>query len=283
MSHDSVREKIDELLLQRLVDNELCHDQIRQLLAGAEFADDQSQWKQIALAFAENQLVQRSFFNADSIVSTAKLDQSREPEESVRAAQAIETAIETRKGSSKVSRPWWLAALAASLLLTLGTVYQVANTGSKVGGNALVQNGPTIESPQTQAGAGAGAGAEPATSNKTIDSFDRTSLASCEPDHQLKTEDMKTWPVTGHNGSIPLYDVQRLHPDQLASLQGDDGAAREAMFARVLPQTFSPEVVRQLQQSGGMVDQNLEFISGRLDDGRSYLIPYRTIRFLPGQ
>ena len=119
--------------------------------------------------------------------------------------------------------------------------------------------------------------------SRAIESFDRMTLASYEPDHQLEAKDIASASVGKHSSSIPLYDIGRLNPEQLASLRGDDRAAREAMFSRVLPQSFSPEVVQQVQQSGGMVDQNLEFISGRLDDGRSYLIPYRTIRFLPGQ
>ena len=148
--------------------------------------------------------------------------------------------------------------------------YQIGTSSPKVDKEQFVQSSSTVDSPVVEG-------------PKSIESFDRTTLASYEPDHQLETKNIVSASMGKHNNSIPLYDIGRLNPEQLANLRGDDRAAREAMFSRVLPRSLSQELVQQLQQSGGMVDQNLEFISGRLDDGRSYLIPYRTIRFLPGQ
>ena len=267
MSLDNEKFHLDELTLQRLVDGELSHDQVRQLLAEAEFGDDPTNWKKIALAFAENQMFERAIGQNESTAS----DNSMVVELPKRPVTGQESKTSPIRGSRSTSNSWWPAVLAASLLLALTVVYQISEVSPKIDDNSVVHSSPTVDSPSS------------VPDSRAIESFDRRTLASYEPDHQLKAKDINAASIGKHNSSIPLYDIGRLNPEQLANLRGDDRAAREAMFSRVLPQGFSPEVVQQLQQSGGMVDQNLEFISGRLDDGRSYLIPYRTIRFLPGQ
>jgi hypothetical protein len=264
MSLDSENSNLDELTLQRLVDSELSHEQVRQLLAQAEFGDELTTWKTIALAFVENQMFECAFREKESAQAITDIPTISEGSTVVERPELSHVEEVTRQNS------WWKAALAASLLLACAVVYQVSNT-PKVGSDQLVQSPSTVDPLAVIA------------ESKPIKSFDRVTLASYEPDHQLKAEDVDSASIGKHNSSIPLYNIGRLNPEQLAHLRGDDRAAREAMFAQVLPKSFSPEVVQQLQQSGGMIDQNLEFISGRLDDGRSYVIPYRTIRFLPGQ
>jgi len=265
MPHDNRNKNLDELALQRLVDNELSHDQIRRLLAEVEFGDDPKNWKRIAIAFVENQMFDRAFSDQELAFTT---DEQLAAEDASTMVQPLRQ--ESHRAVS-ASNFWWAAALAASLLLALTTVYQLSNTSSKSDDSLLSQSPSTVD-PQPAV-----------VESKPIRSFDRMTLASYEPDHQLKAEDINSPSIGKHSSSIPLYDIGRLNPEQLAHLRGDDRAAREAMFAQVLPKSFSPEIVQQIQQSGGMVDQNLEFISGRLEDGRSYVIPYRTIRFLPGQ
>ena len=267
MSLDNEKFHLDELTLQRLVDGELSYDQVRQLLAEAEFGDDPANWKKIALAFAENQMFERAIGQNESTLS----DNSMVVELPKRPVMGQESKIIPIGGSRSTSNSWWPAVLAASLLLAFTVVYQISEVSPKADDNSVVHSAPASELPTS------------VPDSRSIELFDRTTLASYEPDHQLKAKDINAASIGKYNSSIPLYDIGRLNPEQLANLRGDDRAAREAMFSRVLPQGFSPEVVQQLQQSGGMVDQNLEFISGRLDDGRSYLIPYRTIRFLPGQ
>jgi len=265
MSLDNENYQLDELTLQRLVDDELSHEQVRQLLAEVEFGDDPSNWKKIALAFTENQMFERAFCLEESALSGGDLS----------TVSQTNRVVERPKGSrsKEVTRPnyWWASALAVSLLLAMVAAYQVSTSSPQVGNDQLVHSSST-DDPSVSL-----------VAPKAIESFDRTTLASYEPDHQLETKDINSASIGKHNRSIPLYDVGRLNSKQLEDLQGEDRAAREAMFSRVLPRTLSPELVQQLQQSGGLVDQNLEFISGRLDDGRSYVIPYRTIRFLPGQ
>lgn len=260
MPLDNKDSHLDELTLQRLVDSELSHEQVRQLLAEVEFGDDPTKWKTIALAFTENQMFERAI-GQDCLAQTAG-----------GVSTFSELSSVERSKPEVVDHPnsWWAAALAASLLLAVAVAYQIGTSSPKVDKEQFVQSSSTVDSPVVEG-------------PKSIESFDRTTLASYEPDHQLETKNIVSASMGKHNNSIPLYDIGRLNPEQLANLRGDDRAAREAMFSRVLPRSLSPELVQQLQQSGGMVDQNLEFISGRLDDGRSYLIPYRTIRFLPGQ
>ena len=265
MPHDKENPHLDELTLQRLVDSELSNEQIRQLLAEVEFGDDPTSWKKIALAFTENQIFERAFEQDESAQAVGDMPASNED------ATVVERPESSKFEETARHNSWWVAALAVSLLLAITVAYQLSNTAPKVDNDLLVQAPSTIDPPAV------------AVESEPIKSFDRVTLASYEPDHQLKVQDIDSASIGKHNSSIPLYDIGRLNPEQLANLRGDDRAAREAMFAQVLPKSFSPEVVQQLQQSGGMVDQNLEFISGRLDDGRSYVIPYRTIRFHPGQ
>jgi len=268
MPLDNENSHLDELTLQRLIDGELSHEQVRQLLAEAEFGDDPANWKKIALAFAENQMFERAIGQNESTVSDRSMVVEL-PKRSVTGQ--TQTTAQPIRGNRSARNSWWPAVLAASLLLVLTVVYQVSEVSPKIDDHSVVHSPTAAHSPNS------------VPDSRSIESFDRMTLASYEPDHQLKAKEINAASIGKHNSSIPLYDIGRLNPEQLASLRGDDRAAREAMFSRVLPQSFSPEVVQQVQQSGGMVDQNLEFISGRLDDGRSYLIPYRTIRFLPGQ
>ena len=265
MPHDSENSQLDELTLQRLVDRELSHEQVRQLLAEVEFGDDATNWKKIALAFTENQMFERAFHQVESAPATGEIRAICESSNVVDLPKLSNIEETTRKNS------WWSTALAVSLLLAMTAVYQLSKTSPQVDSDLLILSPPTVDRPVA------------VVESEPIKSFDRMTLASYEPDHQLRAEDVDSASIGKHNSSIPLYDVGRLNPEQLANLRGDDRAAREAMFTQVLPKSFSPKVVQQLQQSGGMVDQSLEFISGRLDDGRSYVIPYRTIRFLPGQ
>lgn len=265
MPLDSENSHLDELTLQRLVDSELSHEQVRQLLAQAEFGDDPTSWKKIAVAFTENQMFERAFHQKESARAVGDMSTVSDVSTVVKQPERSEIDDVTYQNS------WWAAALAVSLLLTMAVVYQISNTPPKVGNDLLSHSSSTTDPPAVLV--------EP----KPIESFDRMTLASYEPDHQLRAGDIDSATVGKHDSSIPLYDIGRLNPEQLANLRGDDRAAREAMFAQVLPKSFSPEVAKQLRQSGGMIDKNLEFISGRLDDGRSYVIPYRTIRFLPGQ
>ena len=260
MPHNNSPERIDEIALQRLVDNELSYDQVRQLLAEVESGDDATKWKQIALAFTENQLFERAFCQQESASRTAAAATVLERPEQLVTSQ-----------SSSLRYGLWVAALAACLLWAVTMGYQFSDTSPNIGDDSVVHSPSTSES------------VEAVAESKPIEVFDRTTLASYEPDHRLKAAEVHSDSIGKHDSSIPLYDIGRLNPEQLANLRGEDRAAREALFSEVLPQTFSPELVQQVQQSGGMVDQNLEFISGRLDDGRSWLVPYRTIRFLPGQ
>lgn len=269
MSLDSEESYLDELTLQRLVDSELSHEQVRQLLAQAEFSDDSTNWKKIALAFTENQLFERAFEQSDSAQTVGDVSAIGE------SSMVVERIERSKIDDASHPNSWWATALAVSLLLTTAVLYQISNTSPKVG-NDLASHSPSTVDPSAVV-------VEPNVEPKPIESFDRMTLASYEPDHQLRAADIDSATIGKHGSSIPLYDIGRLNPEQLANLRGDDRAARAAMFAQVLPKSFSPKVVQQLQQSGGMIDQNLEFISGRLDDGRSYVIPYRTIRFLPGQ
>lgn len=290
-NHNQVGDLMDllnELDLQRLVDNELSHDQVRKLLADIELSGDPSHWKRIALAFTENQL-----WNVGFLADQAQTDLPLSGEALVSADSAPMNLADWQsvEGGSDATNEavrgrgvgvWW--GIAASILLALATVSMIAgNSGS--GNRTAVESTESLELPGSQMASNRIADVDPIDPAESINSFDRTTLASFQPDHQLSSSKLGSNVAVDRQPGrvIPLYDARRLKSEHLADLHGGDLAAREALFNQVLPRGLSPESVKRLQRAGGVIDENIEIISGRLDDGRSYVIPYRTIRFLPGQ
>jgi len=51
---------------------------------------------------------------------------------------------------------------------------------------------------------------------------------------------------------------------------------------REIESAFPRSVVEQLSNSGYQIEQEIEFVSGEFDD-QSFVVPLRTIRFIPGQ
>ena len=193
MPHEN---KIDELNLQRLVDNELSHDQVRQLLAEAEFGDDATKWKQIALAFTEDQMFKRAFDQHESVQTVEELLVADAPV--VERPERLATPP-TEVPPTGRAHNWWAAVLAASLLLAMTVAYQVSRPAPKLDNNSLVNSSPTVDSPTT------------VSDSRAIESFDRMTLASYEPDHQLEAKDIASASVGKHSSSIPLYDLSLIH------------------------------------------------------------------------
>ena len=269
---------IDEHTLQKLVDGELENDQIRILLRDADQADlttptggdkNSSAWKQMAVAFAENQLIQRSFgdFNSPSGASSPI---------STETETTIPSNTHPRAITNSGSRTAWAAALAASLLIGTALLYHFASS-SKVPVTA-----PSFAA--ASAPAASDADAILGDQQEPLLPFDRRTLMALAPDHQLNPEQLPTAFAGKGQPQVPLYDAKRFDRRQLSQLRGDDSAAKRAWFDQVIPTgSVSDQMVADYEKAGMLVDQDIEFLSGRLDDGRSYMIPYRTVRFLPGQ
>jgi len=113
---------MDELTLQRLVDNELSLDQVRQLLAEAEFGDDATKWKQIALAFTENQMFENAFCQ-DETQTISEISPIADTSTVLERPTESTATHPTPQGTNS----WWAAGLAASLLLAMAVAYQISN------------------------------------------------------------------------------------------------------------------------------------------------------------
>lgn len=253
--------------LQRLVDAELNDDQLREVLASAE--DNPELWKQIALAFTEDQMWNKSFTSLleSGVSKTAPSEISDEadrehfsvslPEPNLNASSLEQNHRTTRSHGGR----WMAVATAAALVLTL----------TAIGLQQPRTNSPSVAQPEVVT-------SDVDPGSKAIEQFNPTMLAMHEPDHVVDVS------IDGDAiKDVPLYDVRRFRQNPLSGFSGNDLAKKQAAFEKMLPVSLTAEKRSHFERSGGMLDERLEFISGRLDDGRSYVIPHRTIRFLPGQ
>ena len=270
---------IDEILIQRLVDGELSNEEIRHILRDADQVDQtksveqrSSAWKQLAVAFAENQMVQRAFSDFDSGKSSA------DEAESKSADDTNITLIRQRHGKTALSaaqrksglRTMWTFAVAASLLIGVSFLYHHLNATyptdqtSSVASNDLADR--SVE-----------------TANPLL-SFNRSTLLKLTPDHQLQSNQLPTSFSNKVDQQVPLFDAKRFDRRQLDGLRDNDPAARRAWVNEVMPAFgVTDQLVADYEKAGLIVDQDIEFLSGRLDDGRAYMIPFRTVRFSAGQ
>ena len=263
---------IDEHTLQKLVDGELGSNQIRSLLRDAEKSggdSDPGDWKQMAVAFAENQLIQRSFGDFNLALGSSSHVADDTDVEGPSLARP-------RTSSNTDNRTVWTAVLAASLLIGTALLYH----------NFASTNAPETTPSFATANSSDPSDAEatPGDQPKPLLQFDQRTLAALAPDHQLNPELLPA--AFGQKGQrqVPLYNAKRFDRRQLNQLRGNDSAAKRAWFDQVIPTgSVSDQMVADYEKAGMLVDQEVEFLSGRLNDGRSYMIPYRSVRFTPGQ
>ena len=257
---------IDETLIQKLVDGELSNDQIRDILSDADQADqsrpETSAWKQLAVAFAENQMFQRAFSDLDSAVAL------NDDTPSTRQ-RPVRTFTESAHANSSL-RTMLTFALAASLLIGVSILYQQYGATKHLNeANIVASNDPAA--PEDQ-------------STQLRLNFDHSTLLTLTPDRQLDSAQLPTSFSQKVDRQVPLFDAKRFDRRQLDGLRGNDTAARRAWVDQVMPNNgVTDQLVADYEKAGLRVDQDIEFLSGRLDDGRAYMIPYRTVRFSAGQ
>ena len=263
---------IDEHTLQKLVDGELENNQIRILLRDADRADsdaNQAHWKQMAVAFVENQLMQKSFSDFNSALSSSPSSAER--------ANILNASPARQKTVTGVSnRALWTSILAASLLIG------VALLSRNFVFNSLTLTPSSIANGTTSITAGIDAVSD--DNKKPLLPFDQRTLLALTPDHQLNPDLLPS--TFGRKGQrqVPLYEANRFDRRQLNQLRSNDSAAKRAWFDQVMPTgSVDDQMVADCEKAGMFVDQEIEFLSGRLDDGRPYMIPYRSVRFSSGQ
>jgi len=244
---------LDPLILQRLIDGELQTEQVQQILAQAQSAPQQ--WETIAVGFIENQAWHRALNsqfadrNADDITEQL-LDSELESETSPKHSLASDKR-ENQKQLKRERGPWWV--IAASLLAAAAIGYMT----NQIVNRSLPVNSIAEKESQSRSGA-------PLTPELTA--------ADLIPDFHVEVPQDSRFAIQGNDSAnrVPVYRVT--NTDQLKQFQAQ----------REIESAFPRSVVEQLSNSGYQIEQEIEFVSGEFDD-QSFVVPLRTIRFIPGQ
>ena len=236
--------KIDANEMQKLIDGELDLPATRQLLTSLDAKSDQ--WRRIATAFVEDRIWQRSFQQLEQESNPSKIDPPK-PETAAKA--------NLDRTSTSASFPSWLA-LAAGLLLAAGVGY-FARSGLSLNrsadqsnlGNSIAKSSVAVGSPDDR-----------------VNTKDVT-LTDLTPEYELELTDA----MGIGKSSVPIYSARRLN--QLPQSQRN-------VFAATGP---SEQDIQQLRQSGYRLQQDVDYLSGRLKDGRTFVVPVQTINLSSGQ
>ena len=94
----------------------------------------------------------------------------------------------------------------------------------------------------------------------------KQTLVDYRPDYHLELQDANGNPYFG--SEVPLYSAANA---QRAGIRLDQ------------PSQIPSEFVDRVNRNGYGIRQNLNYISGRLNDGRQFVVPVRTINLSPGQ
>ena len=139
----------------------------------------------------------------------------------------------------------WLT-LAAMLLVMLASGYYLGQSDDSSAGMDIANTVPSID-PGPNPGATQG-----------------TSMVNLRPEYHMQLQD----PQGAYaNTEIPLYDMT---------------TARQ-MGYQLQPPELPEQLKRSWTSSGYQLKQNVDYISGRLNDGRRFIVPVRTINLTSGQ
>lgn len=236
-----------ELSLQRLADGELDAAQTRDFVVATD-ADANAQptslpWRRVALTLIENQMWQAAFRQADV---------NAEPN-----ARLISEANE-RLSSPEIDRQVTAARTGFSSWPALAAGLLVAATLGYVAGSVPGTSG-TRESSATQLAG-------------NVDSTEDNASGTPQehrPQYHLRLPDVGNDALS--DSSIPLYEpaaFKAMQDQQPIEFYGNG---------------MSNADLQRLYRNGYQVQQNVNFMSGKLDDGRSFVVPVRTINLSTGQ
>lgn len=234
----------DPIYLQRLIDGELDRDETRKMLEMAE--TQPALWREMAGAFVESQLWETGF---------RKLELGIEPETHKTSSLA------PKRFLPPVNRIRWLV-MAAGLMVAL-------TAGLLIG--RFFDSATSIAKPRITDSTNDGllaahkAAADEAPALVKNADPSRT-LVNYRPDYQLELEDANGNPV--FDTEVPLYDL---------------ATAKQAGYQIDRQPSLPPKFVENVGKRGYWLDQNVNYVSGRLDDGRMFVVPVRTINLVRGQ
>jgi hypothetical protein len=248
---------IDPLKLQRLIDGELDTAQVQQILTAAKATPQH--WEEIASGFVEDQIWKRSFQSStETKTDTAQLQNSQQTSD----RKTTSTIPISPSSSTNFS---WLA-IAATLLLASGIGYMAGQFQTPDVSNPSEVAVTPKENPTLKDSA-------PKHNLASTDSEDdQVGFTKADYHFQLPEDSEHPWnDVAGSPQSVPLYRVKNMEQYQRFNQKQESENSR------------SSELYQQLSDSGYQMEKNIEFISGRLGDGRSFIIPVETFRFDSGQ
>ena len=242
---------IDPLQVQRLVDSELDDVQVQQMLTDAK--ETPEHWREIAIGFIENQTWSRAFRNRDAS------SEFRGGHDSV-----VSHAKSSKTHSSQWSPNYSRLAMATSVMLAATIGYMLSQIQNRSLPVSSIENVPPVSSPLLAEDASA-------TSQDIRDSF-ATGPQLTQADYHLEVpqEHLGDLASAGPVAPVPLFPINNV--EQLNQFTNQTRTP-----------AISPEVLRQFAGSGYQMEQDVNYISGRLGDGRSFVVPIRTIRFRQGQ
>lgn len=256
---------IDPLQLQRLVDGELDENQVQQILANAKVNPDQ--WQEIAVGFVENQTWSRAFKNRDSSEEASSRNENGSTSGSALGspARAFDHPLAKTENSRRpTNHSWWVLAACVMVAATIG--YMASEIQNRnLPGSTLVDNMPSVSSPLLATDNATG-GARPGNGTPTP----RPQMTQADYHLEVPQEHLGELGSAGPVAPVPLFTVNNVEQLKRLNQQRNTPA-------------ISPEMLKQLTGSGYQMEQDINYISGRLGDGRSFVVPVRTIRFIPGQ
>jgi hypothetical protein len=242
---------IDPLQLQRLADGQLDLPAIKQLLADAQ--SNPQHWQMIASTMIEQQLLERSFQE-----DTDAPDDVMETSFEMAPAGHLNRLDSSHSSTGSGSRLWNWFAVAAGIMIAGLVGYLAGDSGD------LGSAGTNIVSSSTDLAAAVVA---------SPNSQPRTP-AVYQPDYHLEIPANSQWAKSRElspTGRVPLYSVG--NQEQLKQFRRHQKATEE----------FDPEMLRRLAAAGYQIKNDVELISGDLNDGEKFIVPVRTIRLIPGQ
>lgn len=228
--------------LQRLIDGELSVEEVRKLLQGVD--DNSGQWRNIACAFVEDQLFRQQFetLTDDAIPKAVKPLKSATSKDEVHGNSSATLVRQLAIAASLA-----VAGLVGYLVGTDNSTFLPDESGTS---NMIANDHQSAADPSL-------------------------TPVNLEPEYRME---LLTPDGEAIDGEVDLYRYDDLH-----RLVGNTGSKRRVTLKDVLPESgFSPEVRQRLSRSGYDINESTNYMSGRLQDGRQFVVPVRSIRFDQG-
>jgi len=237
---------LDPIELQRLIDGELSSIEVRELVEKAD--RNPALWRSIGCAFTEDQMFRQQF---ESLTDETEQSKPAMP------VQHLATTNQKPPKSLRSTPLVWQLTTAACFALAGLVGYLIGSEGSS----------PTSDIPSSNMIA----------NNSNSDAGNTSALTPVDLKPEYRME-LLTPDGESVDGEVDLYRYNDLH-----RLVGNDGSDRRVKLKDVLPSSgFSPEARQRLSQSGYDINETTNYMSGRLQDGRKFVVPVRSIRFDQG-